>query len=234
MTANTKQGINIVVIYIVVWIAVLILQVILSIPYIDNQGVLVMTDAQELRLISITNLALYASLSLIFVIVLRTYLKEQLKYTRDNYHDSIKIILLGLSGLFAAVFATSLIMQLIGVTENSNNQEVLNSLATAANFDKISLVVFTVFFAPFVEEIVFRRAVFGFLEKVSIPLAIIVSGLLFGFIHVLSGDYVQLIIYGALGITLAYTYYRSNKNIVTVIAIHMIYNLVVTIAMFVS
>jgi len=78
----------------------------------------------------------------------------------------------------------------------------------------------------------FRRAVFGFLEKKSIPLAIAVSGLSFGFIHVLSGDFVQLIVYGSLGLALAYTYYKSNKNIMTVITIHIIYNLLVTIVMF--
>ena len=123
-------------------------------------------------------------------------------------------------------------MTFLNVTENSQNQEVLNNLVTASLFDRVSLVIFTVIFAPFVEELVFRRAIFGFFEKVNIPLAILISGLSFGFIHVLSGDYIQLIIYGSLGVALAYTYYRSNKNIMAVIAIHMVYNLVITIIMF--
>ncbi len=232
MTAKTKQGLSIVVVYIAVWFAVVILQVVLSLPYINSEGIIVMSEAQEYRFISITNLALYSSLFLIFFIILRSYLKEQYIYSKNNIHEFIKIILLGLAGLFLAVFVTSTIMSFLGVTENSNNQEALNGLLNAATFDKIALVIFTVLFAPFVEEIVFRRAIFGFLEKTSIPLAIIVSGLSFGLIHVLSGDYIQLIIYGSLGLALAYTYYRSNKNIWTVIVIHTIYNLVVTIIMF--
>jgi len=232
MTSKTKQGINIVVVYIAVWIAVLILQIILAKSYINSEGFIVMTEAEEFRFISVTNLALYLTLFLIFIYMLRTYLKEQLTYTKNNLHEFIKITLLGLFGLFIAVYATSMVMELLGVTENSENQEVLNGLVTAATFDKVALIIFSVFLAPFVEEIVFRRAVFGFLEKVNIPLAIVVSGLSFGFIHVLSGDYVQLIVYGSLGLALAYTYYRSNKNIMTVIAIHMIYNLIITIVMF--
>ncbi len=232
MTTNTKQGINIVVVYIVVWIAVLILQIVIAAPYIDSEGAIVMTEAQEFRFISITNLALYLTLFLIFIYMLRSYLKEQLTYTKNNLHEFIKITLIGLFGLFMAVYATSMIMDLLGVTENSENQEVLNGLVTAAMFDKITLVIFSIFLAPFVEEIVFRRAIFGFLEKLSIPLAVIVSGLSFGFIHVLSGDYIQLIIYGSLGLALAYTYYRSNKNIMTVIAIHMIYNFIIMVVMF--
>lgn len=232
MTAKNKQGIGIVVVYITVWIAVLIMQVVMSIPYINSEGLLVMTEAEEYRFISITNLTLYSSLFIIFSIMLRSYLKEQFIYSKNNLNEFLKITILGLSGLFVAILLTSTIMDFIGVTENSNNQEVLNGLLSAALFDKVSLVIFTVFFAPFVEEIVFRRAIFGFFEKTSIPLAIAVSGLSFGFIHVLSGDYVQLIIYGSLGLALAYTYYRSNKNIMAVIAIHMIYNLIITIVMF--
>ena len=232
MTTNTKQGINIVVVYLVVWIAVLILQIVMAVPYIDSEGFIVMTEAQEFRFISITNLALYLTLFLIFIYMLRSYLKEQLTYTKNNLHEFIKITLIGLVGLFIAVYATSMIMELLGVTENSENQEVLNGLVTAATFDKVALVIFSIFLAPFVEEIVFRRAIFGFLEKISIPLAVIVSGLTFGFIHVLSGDFIQLIIYGSLGLALAYIYYRSNKNIMTVTAIHMIYNLIIMIVMF--
>jgi len=232
MAAKNKQGITIVVVYIAVWIAVLVLQLVMSLPYINADGVLVMTEAQEYRFISITNLALYLSLTIIFLVMLRSYLKEQFIYSKNNLHEFIKITILGLSGLLVAVLLTSTIMDLLGVTENSNNQEVLNGLLTAATFDRIALVVFSVLLAPFVEEIVFRKAIFGLFEKFSIPLAIAISGLSFGFIHVLSGDYVQLIIYGSLGLALAYTYYRSNKNILTVISIHMIYNLVVTIIMF--
>jgi len=231
MTAKTKQGISIIVVYIAVWIAVLILQIVMSIPYINTEGVIVMTEAQEYRFISITNIILYSTISLIFVIMLRSYLKEQYIYTKNNFHDFMKITILGLSGLFLSLLFASSIMELLGVTENSNNQEVLNNLLNSELFDKVSLIVFSVFFAPFVEEIVFRRAVFGFFEKTSIPLAIIASGISFGFVHVLTGDYVQLIIYGSLGLVLAYTYYRSNKNIITVITIHMIYNLIITIIM---
>jgi membrane protease YdiL (CAAX protease family) len=232
MSPGIKKDLKIVIIYIAMWFAVLVMQVIIAIPYIDSNGDIVMTVAQELRLISISNLVLYLSLFIIFTYVLRSYLKEQFIHTKNNLHDYIKLSLLGVLGLFVVVFLSAIVMDLLGVTENSENQEILNDLVTAAMFDKISLIVFTVFFAPFAEEIVFRKAVYGLFERINIPLAIIVSGLSFGLIHVMSGDLIQLIIYGSLGLVLAYVYYYSKKNLLTVITIHMIYNLIITIFMF--
>lgn len=232
MSTSNKQGLHLVIFYIVIWIAVIIMQMIMVLPFVNSSGEIIMSDAEELRLISITNLTLYLSLFIIFVYILRSYLKDQLIITKNNFGKFIKLTAIGLILLFIAVSVSALVMEYLGATENSENQEVLNSLVTAANFDKIALVVFSVFLAPFVEEMVFRRAVYGFLEKTNIPLAIIVSGLSFGFIHVLSGDFIQLVIYGSLGLALSYMYYYSKKSIMTVVAIHMIYNLIVTIVMF--
>lgn len=232
MSPSIKKDLKIVIIYIVMWFAVLVMQVIIAIPYIDSNGDIVMTVAEELRLISISNLVLYLSLFIIFTYILRSYLKEQFIYTKNNLRDYIRLSLLGILGLFIAVFFSAIVMDYLGSTENSENQEILNELSTAAMFDKISLIVFTIFFAPFAEEIVFRKAIYGLFEKINIPLAILVSGLSFGLIHVMSGDLIQLIIYGSLGLVLAYVYYYSKKNLLTVITIHMIYNLIVTIFMF--
>ena len=232
MSTSNKEGLKIVMIYVAMWLAVIVMQVIIAMPYIDSNGDLVMSVAEELRLISVSNLVLYLSLFIIFTYILRSHLKEQLIYTKNNLQDFIKLTVLGLVSLFIVVILSAFVMEFIGATENSENQEILNNLSTAAMFDKIALIVFSVFFAPFAEEIVFRKAIYGLLEKVNIPLAIIVSGLSFGLIHVLSGDYVQLIIYGSLGLVLAYVYYYSKKNLITVIAIHMIYNLIITLFMF--
>lgn len=234
MTSTNKQGLKIVIAYLAVWFAALILQVVLALQYADSSGEIIMTSAQEVRLVSITNLALYLTLTIIFIFTLRSFLKKELNLVKENIHEYIKITILGVSGLFAVVYASALVMSLLDVSSVSDNQEALNRLLDSGWFDKTSLVLFSVFLAPFVEEIVFRKAVFGFFEKISVPLAILASGLLFGFIHVLSGDYVQLIAYGSLGLVLAYTYYKSNKNIIAVITIHMIYNLIITLVLFVT
>ena len=232
MTEKNKQGFKIVISYIVMWIAVIILQVIMVIPYVDSAGNIDIPEATELRMISITNIVLYLSLFILFVYMLRAYLKDQIIQTKNNLRQFLKLTAIGLVALFIAVYASAIVMEILGVVENSENQDTLNSLMNAAVFDQVVLVIFSVFLAPFVEEIVFRKAIYGFLEKVNVPLAIIVSGLSFGFIHVLSGDYVQLIIYGSLGLVLAFFYYFSKKSILTVVAIHMIYNLLITIILF--
>ena len=75
--------------------------------------------------------------------------------------------------------------------------KILDYLEFNFKKDKIALIVFSVLLAPVVEELVFRKAIYGLFEKKSIPLAIAISGLTFGYIHVLSGDYIQIIIYGS-------------------------------------
>lgn len=232
MTLNNRQGINIVVSYIVMWIVTLVAQAVMVIVTLNESGALNLTDSEEIRILSISNIVLYLSLTTLLTYMLHKYLKQQLIFTKNNFLQFIKIVIFGLLGLFAAVMLATILMDILGVTEGSENQETLNRLIDAALFDRVALIIFSVLFAPFVEEIVFRGAIYGFVEKKSAPLAVIVSGLSFGLIHVLSGDFVQIIIYGGLGLVLAYIYYLSKKNIITVITIHMLYNLVVTILLF--
>lgn len=83
-----------------------------------------------------------------------------------------------------------------------------------------------IIFAPIVEEIVFRGCI-----KRIIPnkyLFILVSGLLFGFVHISSdiksmSDLLYLIPYSSLGMAFAYVYYKTN-NIFTSMGLHFMHN----------
>ncbi len=58
--------------------------------------------------------------------------------------------------------------------------------------------------------------------------AIIISSLAFGFVHVASGDFIQIIYYAFLGIVLGIIYLVSKKNIYVPIFVHFLINLMVT------
>lgn len=227
-----KQGIKVVLTYIGMMVAVTVLQVGLYSIELIKSGNDTVSDAYLVRLSSISNLILYISLFLILTYMLRKYLKSQFIKTRNDFKNVVITVLLGIAFIFFVALASSYIMDLIGVTETSANQAGLNELLNGSMFDKIALVIFTVLLAPIVEELVFRKAIYSLFEKASPILAIIISGLSFGLLHVLSGDYIQIIFYGALGLVLALVYFYSKKNILAAISVHFIYNLVITIIIF--
>ena len=75
------------------------------------------------------------------------------------------------------------------------------------------------------EELIFRYYIFGRIEYVteSILLAIVVSSLLFGFIHILDGGWKSVISTGLFGIFFAVIYVLTG-NLLVVIVIHTLWN----------
>ena len=111
-----------------------------------------------------------------------------------------------------------------GLGKNENSVQLLIS--------KIPLIAFllTTFFAPFVEEMIFRKYLQDAVNNKIIYM--ITSGLLFGLIHVMGGDtpleYLLIIPYGALGFMFAKTI-NETDNIYNTILMHMLHNGVLTL-----
>ncbi len=73
----------------------------------------------------------------------------------------------------------------------------------------ILIILATVVFAPFVNEIIFRKIIFGNLQQSRFQLAFSLSILLYGLFHfILSGDWSAIVIFSVMGVfyTLAYVY----------------------------
>lgn len=103
----------------------------------------------------------------------------------------------------------------------------------------------TVILAPITEELVFRQGIAELLyrifnsftkvpkkavQDIAVVTAILVSGLLFGFIHVMSnGDYIAVIPYVVSGLVYTTVYFWSGRNVTVTICIHMLHNLIATI-----
>lgn len=137
-------------------------------------------------------------------------------------------IVTGFLLLYAASFAANIIMTLLGVTETSQNEMAIQRLFNPSFISLASLFLLLVIFTPIVEEVVFRKALYGLsYNALGDKGAILISGLVFAFLHVASfGDFIQIIPYAFMGLTFSYVYFYSGRNIYVVIAIHMINNLI--------
>lgn len=149
----------------------------------------------------------------------------------------------GCALLYAANIVSNLIMILLGVNDNSANQDAIESMMQPG-LPIILTFITTVILAPILEELVFRKSIFNLFPKKPY-LALVVSSLCFGFMHVIStvitiipslltgnATYLKFItelfygiVYSLMGYALGYTYLKSNKNIIGPIFAHMLSNL---------
>jgi uncharacterized protein len=146
----------------------------------------------------------------------------------QRFGKSFGDIAIGVILVYAALIFANFVLTLLGETETSQNE-----MAIQAMFENNAIVILMLFFllcvfTPIVEEIVFRKVLFGFFEpKLGPIVAIVLSGLIFGFMHVLAGDLIQAIPYVLMGFAFGYIYYRSEKNILVPIIVHFINNFIV-------
>jgi hypothetical protein len=126
-------------------------------------------------------------------------------------------------GFIVANAAYSITMRALGADALATEQE-LNDLFQSRVLLPLT-GVFTVFVAPVAEEIFFRGFLFpALIGKLRVWGAAIASGLLFGAIHIMSVDTIGLVIpLGAIGIALAFVYYRTGSLWAT-IATHFLIN----------
>ncbi len=237
---NNKMNIIILAIY----VAAMILVSIISVLAILFFPAILTDDALFITFNSAINLFLYITLFLLFVIIFKKYFRSQLKDLFQNKIRLMIIIAIGFIVMLAASVLSTVIMEALGVTETSENQEALNMLLEGTLFDKIALFSFAVLLVPLIEEMVFRKGLFDLFhfqlkeddgskgakyKKIALAIfAVLISSFLFGLIHVTSGDFIQIIYYAGLGVVLGVLYLVSKKNIFVPITVHFLVNFLVT------
>lgn len=108
----------------------------------------------------------------------------------------------------------------------STNDNV-EALKLIANNSMVILIIFTIFVAPILEEILFRGIFMNWFFVDRPFLSILISGLLFGYVHApfaADTDWIYALSKILLGIVLAGVYYRT-KNIKADITVHFLNNL---------
>lgn len=166
--------------------------------------------------------ALAAIVFLLFIVRNKKFLHifKEKKSTTGN------AILWGFIGFFLVMggqMLAAMIESLFGITAGSDNTAVLSDIAKVSPIIIISIVLF----APFLEEIVFRRVLFGGIyQKTNFWIAAIVSALIFAAMH---NELEHLLMYMAPGLIFSYLYYRTKRLLTPMIA-HLLMNGFVVIA----
>ena len=163
---------------------------------------------------------------ILLIIIYRKYLVEKWHDFKNKFHDyfdvSFKWWLLGLIIMY--------ISNIILISINNNigeNEEAVQSIITAY---PVIAIFMTTFFAPIIEELIFRKSMQDCFNSKN--LFAIISGLVFGYIHVMGAssliEYLFIIPYGALGYSFAQILNKTD-NIYATIMIHALHNGILTL-----
>lgn len=134
-------------------------------------------------------------------------------------------ILWGILGFFMVFFGQSIgamIEGSLGIKQGSENTATLVSISDVAPITIIAIV----FIGPILEEVVFRRVIYGSLvQTTNFFVAALVSSIVFALIHL---DFSHIILYAISGFIFAFLYHKTKRIITSIIA-HMMLNGFVTI-----
>lgn len=183
----------------------------------------------------------------VYVMMIATFIPLTLKLLKKEYDSLPKKVaqVLSMIGIgYLLVIAGNVVSQvLVTVFKFIFNQEVVESVNQGAVATMLKgpyaalMIVNVVIFAPIIEELIFRKAFFSLIKNKWV--ALVVSSLVFGLIHVTSEPSIQLLIiniipYAVMGVVFGYAYIRSDENILIPISIHALSNLLATILIFFS
>lgn len=180
-------------------------------------------DLSDIVVVIIDVLICLSFMAVLFLIYHKTLIsdfKDYIKNFKNHFSTGLKIWGIGLT----MMLISNIIITLIYPQEAANEvalQEIIKVMP-------LYMIFQTVLYAPFCEELIFRKSIKDFIHKDI--LYILISGLSFGFAHLLADlsnplQLLYIIPYGALGISFAYTYAKT-KNIWVSITFHMLHNFI--------
>jgi uncharacterized protein len=162
----------------------------------------------------------------IVLIIMKPDMK--MEQTRSSWFTS-DIVIWSILGVFMAYFAQAIASiletEVFGIEIGSENTEgIMNITRTIPLFAIIPAIV-----APILEEVIFRKIIFGSLYKrTNFFIAALLSALIFGIIH---GEPEHILIYASMGFVFAFLYVKTKKIIVPII-VHMTLNSISVIVQF--
>ena len=198
------------------------------------------------HMVSILNLVLqiliYTILTIGTVIIMWKPLKKDLSNITG------KIFGYGAMGYglaMAGSLVSTILFAVLGITgykSSATNQDAIDAMFNTSVLGIILLFISIVIMAPIVEELIFRKSIFKVIKDPK--LALIVSTIVFGGLHVVSGtimeivlffdgsgsylnvilEFVYIIQYSMMGLGFGIAYLKSNKNITSTIFGHMLNN----------
>lgn len=154
----------------------------------------------------------------IVLLLMKPYMKV---HPMRHAADARDVILWSILGVFLAwvaqAFAVTIETEILGITPGSENTALIMEITRLAPI----FMIIPAIIAPILEEIIFRKIIFGTLYKrTNFFLAALLSSAIFGLIH---GEPEHILIYGSMGFVFAYLYVKTKRIIVPII-VHMTLN----------
>lgn len=182
---------------------------------------------------SFGNFFMYLLLFIVVCFYMRNYLIEDALKLKQNYKKYLWLIPLTIIlGYLISYFIEMLVSNMINNT--SINQSSIETLIK--NGGAVMMFFSVVVFAPIVEELIYRKAIFEFLKKKHIIVSYIISVIIFMLPHMLTTfmeigyntlDKLLLCIpYLSSGLILCAIYHVNNKNIYASWLFHIFNNLI--------
>ncbi|KAA9016038.1 CPBP family intramembrane glutamic endopeptidase [Niallia endozanthoxylica] len=197
----------------------------IGVPLLMFIGSLLGKSHHEVAELSVS-LWIVISFSLTFIISLILLRKEWTNPIRSESALSPRESMYwAVGGIFLAFFAqiaAANIEYWLGIEMGSENTEQIVSLIKTAPI----VILVTSIIGPILEEIVFRKILFGALyTRMNFFLAGLISSLIFALAH---GEPEHVILYSAMGFTFAFLYVKTKRILVPIFA-HVSMNTIVVI-----
>jgi len=179
---------------------------------------------------SVINFLVYLLLLPLLILFLRRELVEDFQSFKTEKSRILPVVLIGYLYLLGGNIISNVLQTLlsglfsIGISTSYNQIAVIRSIRS----DGAALMIISaVLLGPVVEELVFRKSIFGLFNNDKV--ALVVSSLLFGSVHLLTEESVihaliNGLSYIVLGLVFGLIYIKNNKNIWPPIIVHVISN----------
>lgn len=198
-----------------------------------------------------TQILVYGIIFTVLVLILKNAIRRDFARTKNDWKFTLKKVGLGIVYVYVASYACNILLTLLQITQDSENQDAIVGMLTSSNsFAIVLYILVLVILAPIVEELIFRKAMFGYMKKFNLSKTkkILISGIIFGGIHVATAilsmiiesasikeiitEVILGIPYCVMGIILSYTYADSDENMAVPTLIHMFNNALSVISIY--
>lgn len=164
------------------------------------------------------------------------FLKNDVAYDFNKFKliksQWFAIIIIGYLYVLLGNFLSNFISSLLSSQLNIPMSESVNQMTIVRMLNSngvVFMVLSAVIIGPIVEELIFRKSIFGLIKNQNV--ALVTSSLIFGAIHLISETSLAValingISYFTMGAIFGYIYIKNDKNIIAPIAVHILVNLI--------
>lgn len=203
--------------------------------------------------LSYNNFITYIITLIIILIVSINVLKVDIKNFSNHPSFYLKWAGIGFVIMWVLIIVSNTMVTIfsngISTYVESENQKIITQILTSGPGNLLLMGSVTVLLAPFIEELVFRKGLFGIFKNKTL-ITVLISSIIFASIHVVPAcisdiiainkqeatiidlylEAISILSYLGQAFALSYTYYKTKGNIIPCILIHLANNLISLLA----